>query len=262
MDDLTPPYIRYLGWRFAWHLFWYHRGMRHENAPLERMWGNVAADVLLWHFGLLQDCDLEALYCTSVSSLVGLLMCRWDYGIAILEMFHAIRQDLDKHGFNPLKSAVQRADTAMKKYVGACVGGDDEEQEYRRYLLNSAFSAVHNRLHEHGTEEQQQLFAKLRSTPPSIPDEIFRLFSQDQIDEEVEEPDEQDRGRASKSIKWLMNHIAEHEAIHGAIEPRDVRARRGLDMGRMDEVQNWFGREFIEELAESVHDRDRSENLH
>ncbi|GKT43987.1 uncharacterized protein ColSpa_04168 [Colletotrichum spaethianum] len=206
MADLKPPYVRYLGWRFAWHLFWHHKGMRHENAPLERMWGNVAADVLLWHFELLKERDLEALYCTSVGSLIGLLVCRWDYGIAILEMFYAVRQDLNKHGFNPLKSAVQGADTAMRKYIEARIRRDDEEQEHRWFLVNGAFLAVSNILKEYGTEEQHQLFDKLYFFLPRLPYEDLCLFSQETSEEEAgEEPDDLDldQGRADQSIEWL-----------------------------------------------------------
>ncbi|KAK1986987.1 hypothetical protein LZ30DRAFT_221150 [Colletotrichum cereale] len=261
MPDLTLPYVRYLSWRFAWHLFWHHRGMRHENAPLERMWGNVAADVLLWHFGLLQDYDLEALYCTSLGSLVGLLACRWDYGIAVLEMFYAIRQDLDKHGFDPLKSAVQRTDTAMRRYIKASFKEDYEEQGYQRMLLKSAFRVVNNKLRVYATEEQYRLFAKLQRNPPRIPKETLSLFSQDRFDEEIEEePGELAREWANKSIKWLMHHIAEHEAIHGTIEPRDAMTPYDLDMSRVEEAQRWFGHEFIEELTSFVQEREGSED--
>ncbi|KAK2011469.1 hypothetical protein LZ32DRAFT_337956 [Colletotrichum eremochloae] len=257
MSGLTPPYIRYLSWRFAWHLFWYYKGMRHECAPLERMWGNVAADVLLWHFGLLQDHDLEALYCTSVGSLLGLLVCRWDYGIAVLEMFYAIRQDLDKDGFNPLKSAVQRANTAMSRYIKANIKKDDEEddgeQRYQRMLLNSAFRVAEKLLRHYATEEQHQFFAKLYFKPPDIPREAFSLLVQDRFDKIEEEPGEQEHKRADKSIQWLVHHIAEHEAIHGQIEPGDATVPHELHMNNyVNELESWFGPEFIKELAESL----------
>ncbi|KAK1598537.1 uncharacterized protein LY79DRAFT_537418 [Colletotrichum navitas] len=257
--DLTPPYIRYLSWRFAWHLFWHHRGMRHQSAPLERMWGNVAADVLLWHFRLLQDHDLEVLYSMSVGSLLGLLACRWDYGIAVLEMFYAIRQDLDKHSFNPLKSAVQRADTAMRWYIKA-INKDEEEQRYQRMLLSSAFRVLNNMLRVYATERQCRVFAKLYCRPPPIPRDFFVIFSRDQFGKEMEQESGQlERERADKSIKWLVHHIAEHEAIHGKIEPKGTTAPHDRHMSCVNAVESWYGHAFIEELAESLQERERSE---
>ncbi|KAK2059416.1 hypothetical protein LY76DRAFT_645502 [Colletotrichum caudatum] len=261
--SLTPPYIRYLSWRFAWHLFWHRRGMRHQFAPLERMWGNVAADVLLWHFGLLQDHDLEALYSTSVGSLLGLLVCRWDYGIVMLEMFYAIRQDLDKHVFNPLKSAVERADTAMRWYIKA-INKDDEEQRYQRMLLNSAFRVLGNMLRVHATKTQCRHFAKLYCRPPPIPEESFGLFSRGQPDEEIgQDPGELEREmeykREDTLIEWLTHHIAEYEAVNGMIRPKSVTAPHDLYMSRLNAVESWYGHELIEELAESVRESERSE---
>ncbi|KAK1990941.1 hypothetical protein LX36DRAFT_663781 [Colletotrichum falcatum] len=252
---LTPPYTRYLSWRFAWHLFWHHGGMRHQSAPLERMWGNVAADVLLWQFGLLQDRDVEALYCTSVGSLVGLLACRWDYGIAVLEMFYAIRQDLNKHGFSSLKAAVQRADTAMRWYIKA-IREDDEEQRYQRMLLNSRFLVLSDMLRAYATEEQCRFFAMLYCKPPQIPREAFGLVSKYQFDEESDEESGEVEGeRADEAIKWLMHHIAEHEAIHGTFVPQGAEARDDLTMSHLYAFKSCYGNEFIEELTESVQER-------
>ncbi|GJC95242.1 hypothetical protein ColKHC_04068 [Colletotrichum higginsianum] len=153
---------------------------RHEaqGRPLERMWGNVAADVLLWHFQLLGDADLEALYCTSVRSLVGLLVCQWDCGITILEMFYAVRRDLDKPCFNPLKSAVQRADTAMRKYITAHVARvGHKEQEYRRWMVSDAFLAIEDKLREHMGEEEHLFLTERWSPPLPLLNEDFGLFS-------------------------------------------------------------------------------------
>ncbi|KAJ0167479.1 hypothetical protein CTA2_2393 [Colletotrichum tanaceti] len=187
IPTLTPPYIQYLHWRFAWHLFWHHKGMRHKDAPLERMWGNVAADVLLWHFQLLGDADLEALYCTSVRSLVGLLVCQWDCGITILEMFCAVRRDLDKPCFNPLKSAVQRADTAMRKYITAHVArASRKEQFYRRLMVSDAFLAIGDRMREYMGEEEHLSITEQWTSPLQFLDEYLGLFIQDDVEDTAE----------------------------------------------------------------------------
>lgn len=185
VENLSKPWIRYLSWRFAWHLFWHHKGLRHENAKLERMWGNVAADVLLWQFRLLDDEDLVGIYCTSVVSLLGMILCHWHYGLAIVETFSGIRRDLGRNGFNPLKSAIQRADTAMRKFLEACIGNDRKEQGHRRETVYAAFCCVEYQMHTYGTLEQHEYLDGLRSYPLPLPSEAYQLYSKDVRDGEA-----------------------------------------------------------------------------
>ncbi|OHF02592.1 hypothetical protein CORC01_01988 [Colletotrichum orchidophilum] len=177
-DD--PPHLRlnnswviYFHWRCAWHFFCLRKGgMRHENAKLQRMWGSIEADLLLWQFGMLEDADLEALYCTSIKNLMGLISCRWDYGLTILEMFFGIRRDINKDQFNPLKMAVQHADTAMRKYLSACVNKAEMERHVRRRVAFAAFRHVEQHLRRYANPQQLGLFNSLRKWPSLPLDEL------------------------------------------------------------------------------------------
>ncbi|KAI3534867.1 hypothetical protein CABS01_13559 [Colletotrichum abscissum] len=164
---LSKSWVNYIYWRCAWLFFSLRKGgLRHENAKLERMWGQVDVDILLLEYGVLEKADLEALYCTSYSSLAGLISCKWLYGSALLNMFFGIRRDIGKDQFNQLKRAVQRADTAMGKYLLACVNMDAVEWNARRRAAFTAYRHVEEHLHHYASTSQLREFFKLRQSPP------------------------------------------------------------------------------------------------
>ncbi|KXH39777.1 hypothetical protein CSIM01_07797 [Colletotrichum simmondsii] len=164
---LSKSWLNYIYWRCAWLFFSLRKGgLRHENAKLERMWGQVDVDILLLEYGVLEKADLEALYCTSYSTLAGLISCKWLYGSALLNMFLGIRRDIGKDQFNQLKRAVQRADTAMGKYLLACVNMNVMEWSARRRAAFTAYLQVEEHLHHYASPSQLREFLKLRQSPP------------------------------------------------------------------------------------------------
>ncbi|KAK1727352.1 hypothetical protein CaCOL14_006430 [Colletotrichum acutatum] len=174
---ISKSWLIYLHWRCAW-LFFSRRkgGLRHENAKLERMWGQVDVDILLLGFGMLEKADLEALYCTSHSTLAGLISCKWLYGSALLNMFFGIRRDIGKEQFNQLKRAVQRADTAMGKYLLACINKNAVGWRVRRQAAFTAYRHVEEHLHHYASPSQLREFSKLRQSPPPPSAELLEEF--------------------------------------------------------------------------------------
>lgn len=164
---LSNSWFIYLHWRCAWLFFSLRKGgLRHENAKLERMWGQVDVDILLLGYGVLEKADLEALYCTSYSTLAGLISCKWLYGSALLNMFFGIRRDIGKEQFNQLKRAVQRADTAMGRYLLACGNMNAMEWDVRRRAAFTAYRHIEEHLHHYASPSQLREFLKLRQSPP------------------------------------------------------------------------------------------------
>ncbi|KAK1640543.1 hypothetical protein BDP81DRAFT_420261 [Colletotrichum phormii] len=174
---LSNTWIIYLHWRCAWNFFSLRKGgVRHESAKLERMWGQVDVDMMLLEYGMLEKADLEALYCTSYSTLADLISCGWLYALAVLNMFFGIRRDIRKDQFNPLKMAVQRADTAMGKYLSACVNMTDSERDFRRHAAFTAYRHVEEHLNYHASAPQLRELYELRqwpSLPSAEPLEVF-----------------------------------------------------------------------------------------
>ncbi|KAG7051278.1 hypothetical protein JMJ77_0001903 [Colletotrichum scovillei] len=174
-SKLSKSWLNYLYWRCAWLFFSLRKGgLRHENAKLERMWGQVDVDILLLGYGVLEKADLEALYCTSYSTLAGLISCKWLYGSALLNMFLGIRRDIGKEQFNQLKRAVQRADTAMGKYLLACVNINVMEWNARRRAAFTAYMQVEEHLHHYASPSQLREFLKLRQSPPPPSAELLK----------------------------------------------------------------------------------------
>ncbi|UQC78349.1 uncharacterized protein CLUP02_03826 [Colletotrichum lupini] len=194
---LSKSWVNYIYWRCAWLFFSLRKGgLRHENAKLERMWGQVDVDILLLGYGVLEKADLEALYCTSYSTLAGLVSCKWLYGSALLNMFFGIRRDIGKDQFNQLKRAVQRADTAMGKYLLACVNMDAVEWNARRRAAFTAYRHVEEHLHHYASTSQLREFLKLRQSPPPPSAEL--------LEESLAEKEAQERTmliRASRHVE-------------------------------------------------------------
>ncbi|KAK1691378.1 hypothetical protein BDP55DRAFT_723976 [Colletotrichum godetiae] len=131
---------------------------------------------MLLEYGMLEKADLEALYCTNYSTLAGLISCGWLYALAVLNIFFGIRRDIGKDQFNQLKMAVQRADTAMGKYLSACVNMTDSERDFRRQAAFTAYRHVEEHLIYHASAPQLRELYELRQWPSLPSAELLEVF--------------------------------------------------------------------------------------
>ncbi|KAJ0298856.1 hypothetical protein COL516b_009658 [Colletotrichum fioriniae] len=81
-------------------------------------------------------------------------------------MFFGIRRDIGKEQFNQLKRAVQRADTAMGRYLLACGNMNAMEWDVRRRAAFTAYRHIEEHLHHYASPSQLREFLKLRQSPP------------------------------------------------------------------------------------------------